>query len=180
MQDKIKETITRKWLATIGFSNCDISSNGQSYIRVITEDGTINIITDIDTIECQSLTVTAISSFSWNSMVVAFRNISRILPYITVHEWGWLYGSYHSVLLKTFYDQKNAGIVTVGFDLNKLQEPTFVRFVESCCDMKFSTELLIDSTVNRNITFSVPINNPFLTNAIIRDKECLFQCLRRD
>lgn len=174
------EIITQKWLNTIGLCTYDISSNSQSDITVLTHNGAINITVDTEKVECNSLTVTAVSSFSWNNMITIFDTFNRILPYITVHEWGWLYGSRNNILLKMFYDYNSTNIVTVGYNMKILQTSSFVRFVENCCDMQVATKLLSNGTVNRSIIFSVPANNPFLRSTVIKNEEDLLKCLRRE
>lgn len=174
------EIIVEKWLSTMGLQDYDISSNSSENITVTTNRGAMVVSVDINPTGHDHMTVTAVSSFSWKGTVVSLDSFNRILPHITVYKWGWFYESYSSVLLKTFPDYHNLGIVIKGYSIEKLQSPHFTRFVENCCSMQVSAELLADYTIRRSIMFSVPVTNPLLQDAMIRNKEDLFRCLKKD
>ena len=161
------EDITASWLKALNVHNFDISSNGLTEATITTENGTRNVIVD-NSRYGNLLTITAISSFVWNcQMPYILDCYCRILPYITVTEWGWIYQSKYDIILKTVKNRKTGILLTVGYQVKILQQSDSVRFFENCCNMVLREQWLFDIR-NNSVLFLVPMTNPLVTKARIK------------
>lgn len=162
------EDITAYWLKTLNVHNFDISSNGLTEATITTESGTLNVIVD-DVRYGNLLTITAISSFVWKYRIPWILDCYyRILPYVTVYDWGWLYRDKYDIILKTVKNRKTGILITVGYQVKILQQSDVVRFFENCCNMVLREQWLFDIK-NNSILFLVPITNPLVKKALIKE-----------
>ena len=164
------EDIVKSWLKTLNVHIFDISSNGLTEVTIVTENGAFNVIVD-DTEHRYGnlLAVTAISSFVWKHRIPYIIDCYyRILPYVTVHNWGWLYHDKYDIILKTVKDRKTDTLVTTGYQIKTLQQLETVRFFENCCGMVLREQWLLDIR-NNSVLFLVPITNPLIERARIEE-----------
>ena len=163
------EDIVKSWLKTLNVHIFDISSNGLTEATITTENGAFNVvIEDAEHRYNNLLTVTAISSFVWNcQMPYILDCYYRILPYMTVTEWGWIYRDKYDIILKTVKNRSTGILLTVGYQVKILQQSDSVRFFENCCSMVLREQWLFDIR-NNSVLFLVPMTNPLVKKARIK------------
>ena len=168
--------MTVRWLKNTGVQNFDISSNSLIEASIITEKGAWNVVVDDTEYKYNNLlAVTAISSFVWNHrMPYILDCYYRILPYITVNKWGWLYQHDYDIILKTIKNRVTGTLITVGYQTKMLQQPDAIKFYENCCSIILREQWFFDIR-NNSILFLVPLINPFIKEALIRTKDYFFK-----
>ena len=136
-------------------------------------------IEDILSYVTGNITLDAISAFSWIGRPAKVNRIFQLLPFIRIQTLGTFYQSSDDIMIKMIRDIKTHRQDFFAYDIRKMKDPAFVRYVERNCDIKIDPKKSYDlDDFWESAFFCVKLDDPMLQQTEIKSLDDLTEIFK--
>lgn len=189
VKNYVKEevTVVKGFLSKIGVTNYTLSKDNEedltsTDILIKVNDKTLRAevkIEDSQSYVTGDITLDAISAFSWIGRPAKVNRIFQLLPFIRIQTLGTFYQSSDDIMIRMLRDIKTQRQDFFAYDIKKMKDPAFVRYIERDCDIKIQLKESCDLDDSwESAFFCVKFDDPMLQQAEIKSLDDLTEILK--
>lgn len=188
VKNYVKEevTVVKGFLSKIGLANYTLSKDNEkdltsTDILIKVNDKILKAevkIEDSQSYVTGDITLNAISAFSWIGRPAKVNRIFQLLPFIRIQTLGTFYQSSDDIIIKMIRDIKTHRQDFFAYNIRKMKDPAFVRYVERNCDIKINSKKSYDLDDSwESAFFCVKLDDPMLQQTEIKSLDDLTEIL---
>lgn len=188
IKNYVKEevAVVKGFLSKIGLANYTLSKgDGEDLtstdILIKVNDKTLRAevkIEDIRSYVTGDITLNAISAFSWIGRPAKVNRIFQLLPFIRIQTLGTFYQSSNDIIIKMIRDIKTKRQNFFAYNIRKMKDPAFIRYVERNYDIKINSKKSYDLDDSwESAFFCVKLDDPMLQQTEIKSLDDLTEIL---
>lgn len=150
-------TVVKGFLSKIGLTNYALSKGNEEDLEstdILIKANDKTLRAEVKMEDCWSyVTLDAISAFSWIGRPAKVNRIFQLLPFIRIQMLGTFYQSNNDIMIKMIRNIKTQKQDFFAYDIKKMKESAFVRYVERNCDIKIYPKKNYDTNDFRESAF---------------------------
>lgn len=180
-------TVVKGFLNKIGLTNYALSKGNEedltnTDILIKTNDKTLKAEVKTEngwSYGTNNITLDAISAFSWIGRPAKVNRIFQLLPFIRIQTLGTFYQSSNDIIIKMIRNIKTQKQDFFAYDIKKMKDPAFFRYVERNCDIKINPKKSYNrDDFQESAFFCVKLDDPMLQQTEVKNLDDLTEIFK--